>query len=193
MALKDKLKGIKYLRWVKSTDDSFSFRPQEIYPLLRVEGDNDLVVKDETEEEIYVEPEDLQFFVPVTDEEYRDSLKQLRSRPQQISTNSSVSTPQAITTHTVSTAPSIVSLELEQIPHWALYLTISNEGIFATSESIDEVSKMKEKVSLTSPIILKIPKRKIPLETLAMWFKEGKITYEEFEKEMKSTFGGLTL
>jgi len=190
MALKDKLKGIKYLRWVKSTDDSFSFRPQEIYPLIRVEGDNDLVVKDESEEEIYVEQEDLQFFVPVTDEEYRDSRRQVHSRPP---ITGMVSAQTAIPSNVVTSGPSVVTIEIDQFPHWAQYITISNEGIFATSDSIDEVSKMKEKVSLTSPIVLKIPKRKVPLETLAMWFKEGKITYEEFEKEMKSTFGGLSI
>lgn len=189
MSLQEKLRGIRYLRWVKTTDDSFSFKPQQIYPLIRVEGENDLVVVDETQEEIYVEPEDHQYLIPVTDEEYRNSNRKTLNQVQQ--PNIHVAASPNILIQPTNNLPSVVDLNLDQFPHWAQYVTINNEGIWATSDAVDEVSKMKEKVVLETPIVLRIPKRKIPMETLAMWFKEGKISYEEFEEEMKNMFGGL--
>lgn len=182
MSLKEKLKGIRYLRWVKLTSDSFSFKPNSIYPIIRVEGNDDLIVVDESSEEIYVEPEDLQFLIPVSDEEYRNENKRPKN-PSGQQSQTSYSQP------VIKVGPTVLELSDTQFPYWAQYITINNEGVWATTDAPDSVSKQKEKVLLETPIVIQIPKRKVPMDVLASWFKEGKITYEEFETEMKTMFG----
>ena len=91
----------------------------------------------------------------------------------------------------VPQGPTIVELNLDLLPYWAQYVTINNEGVWVTNRCPDEVSKMKEKLTLETPIVIKVPKRKIPMEVLANMFKDGKITYAEFEEEMKKIVGGV--
>lgn len=188
MSLKDNLKNIRYMRWVKPTDDSFSFTRMQIYPLIRVEGDNDLILVDNSGEEIYVEPEDIQFLQPVTDEEYRNQRASTTTLVQINREGVVASIPQF---SIAQQGPTIVELNVDSLPYWAQYVTINNDGVWVTTDAPDEVSKMKEKLTLDTPIVIKVPKRKIPMEVLANMFKDGKITYAEFEEEMKKIVGGV--
>lgn len=176
--------GIKYIRWTSPTPNMYFYNNQ-IYPIVTVDGDS-LVVIDETEEKSFIEPEDLQWAEPVTDEEFKASRK-----IKQVDQHSVIPGVPAQRQAPVPNSPSIVDINLDQLPYWTQYITINNEGVWATSDPPEEVSKMKEKVTLETPIVIKIPKRKIPLEVLANLFKEGKITFPEFEAEMKITLGSL--
>lgn len=175
---------VRYARWNRS-EQSMYFSNGQIYPIMRVEGDS-LVVIDNSEEEQYIDPEDLGFFEPITDTEYKSSKKSMPS------IGYSQQAPVYANRPVIEVASKEIQIQVElnenQFPYWAQYIIINNEGVWATTNNPDEVSTMKEKVTLDGPIIIKLPKEQKPFEILAQLFKDGKITYEELESEIKTVF-----
>jgi hypothetical protein len=175
---------VRYARWNRS-EQSMYFSNGQIYPIMRVEGDS-LVVIDNSEEEQYIDPEDLGFFEPITDTEYKSSKKHMPS------IGYSQQAPVYANRPVIEVASKEIQIQVElnenQFPYWAQYIIINNEGVWATTNNPDEVSTMKEKVTLDGPIIIKLPKEQKPFEILAQLFKDGKITYEELESEIKTVF-----
>lgn len=175
---------VRYARWNRS-EQSMYFSNGQIYPIMRVEGDS-LVVIDNSEEEQYIDPEDLGFFEPITDTEYKSSKKHMPS------IGYSQQSPVYANRPVIEVESKEISIQVElnenQFPYWAQYIIINNEGVWATTNNPDEVSTMKEKVTLDGPIIIKLPKEQKPFEILAQLFKDGKITYEELESEIKTVF-----
>ena len=175
--------NVRYVRWTQDKPENVlvaTYNKNEIYPLLRIEGD-DMVIEDPSGEQIYVEPEDVEWFAPVSDNEFKDSRK--KNKPQQQAFHN----PNRPQIEAESNAFSItVDLNENQFPYWTQYVCINGEGVWALTNPPEEVSTMKERVTLENPIVIKIPQKKKPFEILANLFKEGKITYEELEAELKS-------
>lgn len=178
--------SVRYARWNRPAASMY-FSNGQIYPIMRVEGDS-LVVIDNSEEEQYIDPEDLGFFEPITDVEYKSTKK---SRPSSGYDNMQAN-PVYANRPVIEVESKEISIQVElnenQFPYWAQYIIINNEGVWATTNNPDEVSTMKEKVTLDGPIIIKLPKEQKPFEILAQLFKDGKITYEELESEIKTVF-----
>lgn len=178
---------VRYARWNRALPSMY-FSNGQIYPIMRVE-DESLVVIDNSEEEQYIDPADIQFFEPITDAEYKSSKK---STPAFGYNTAPHANPVYANRPVIEVASKEMTISVElnenQFPYWAQYIIINNEGVWATTNNPDEVSTMKEKVTLDGPIIIKLPKEQKPFEILAQLFKDGKITYEELESEIKSVF-----
>lgn len=182
----EKFAGVRYVRWTKVDPKRIDFTTGQIYPLMDVESDGSVVIVDNTEEAIYVDQEDVDFFEPVTDAQFKANKREQRamSAPDVIQHN-----PNRPNIGVESREMSIqVELNENQFPYWAQYIVINNEGVWATTNDPNEVSTMKEKVNLENPITIKLPKTKKPFEILAELFKEGKISYAELESEIKAVF-----
>ncbi len=175
--------SVRYARWNRP-QQSMYFTNGQIYPILRVE-DGVLVIIDDSEEEQYIDPEDVQFFEPITDAQYKTARHSTPKQPTIGQPNYGPRPNIEVESRELSIQ---VDLNANQFPYWAQYLIINNEGIWATTNDPNEVSTMKEKVNLGEPIVIKLPKTQKPFEILAQLFKDGKITYEELECEIKSVF-----
>lgn len=175
---------VRYARW-NNSKQSVYFTNGQIYPIMRVEGDS-LVVIDNSEEEQYIDPEDLEFFEPVTDTEYKSIKKPIAV--QGYGQQSPVYANRPVIEVASKEIQIQVDLNENQFPYWAQYVIINNEGVWATTNDPNEVSTMKEKVTLAEPIVIKLAKEQKPFEILAQLFKDGKITYAELEAEIKTVF-----
>lgn len=181
--------GCRYAKWTNPDPKNIYFTAGLIYPIISTYN-NEMVVMDNTEEKAFVEDDQIQWFQPITDAEYKQSRNQMggmqRSSQDENVVRHNPNRPNiAADDKAFSTQ---LDLNENQFPYWANYVIINNDGVWATTSSPDEVSTMKEKVTLANPIVIQIPQKQKPFEILANLFKEGKITYAELEAELKTLF-----
>lgn len=173
----DRFKGQRLVKWMGATNTYFT--SGGIYDIVRIENEMDLVIKDNSKEEYYINEEEFQYLTIATakDKQYIQSNElpihlANQNRPK-IEVESRELDIQ-------------INLNENIFPYWAAYIMIDTNGVFALVNHPDEGNGIKEKITLENPVIIKIPNKQKPFEVLANLFKEGKITFEELEAETRT-------
>lgn len=175
----DRFKGHRHVKWTGATNTYFT--SGGVYDIVRIENEIDLIIKDNSKEEYYINEEEFQYLIVASaKEKHTLQIHELPMHNNSINLNR----PRI----DVDSKEHEISINLNEniFPYWTAYVMIDTNGVFALVNHPDEATGMKEKVTLDKPIILKIPNKQKPFEVLANLFKEGKITFEELEAETRT-------
>ncbi len=184
-----RFKGIKYLKYINNVNPSYEFTYGELYPLLAVESDTSILTLNNLKNETFIEDDQIGDFAVLTDAEEKADRLNRKGRINQLEANIYVPpTPMSKVNVEVPSNQFQIKVDLDEsdFPYWANFIIINGQGVFAQVN--EDGTGMKEKVDLKTPIVINIPKKQKPFEILATMFKEGKITYDELEAEIKSVF-----
>lgn len=171
--------GFRLIQWT-NPEQSMYLTTGQIYPIIRIEN-NDVIITDNMGEQYFCESNEIQWLQPMSDKDAKIVSKSVKSQ-QNIPVYNQNRPDIKLEQRELSIQ---VELDQSEIPYWATYIIIDGGGIVASVNPPDVEGGMRERVVLTKPIVIKLPKEQKPFEILANLYKEGKITYEELESEMK--------